>query len=170
MSRWWQGPFCSRSSTKTFSLGVCALCLEACRAHLCVLGRVWLFATPWMVASQAPLSMEFSKQKYWSGLLFSISRDLLDPAIETKSPALAVGFFTTGSPGKPLGSLPTNPCMAGDFLLFWPLYTPTSSERLCLANQFKQLPYYSNTYHLFKNSFKLSCPLICSPLYYMHEI
>ena len=104
-----------------FSLGVCALCLEACSMRVCMLGRVRLFASPWTVARQAPLSMEFSRQEYWSGFLFSISRDLPDTGMETESPSLAVGFFTTESPGKPLGSLPKNPCMAGDLRVFgWP--------------------------------------------------
>ena len=44
--------------------------------------------TPWPVACQAPLSMEFSRQEYWSGLPFSTLRDLPDPEIEPGSPAL----------------------------------------------------------------------------------
>ena len=57
--------------------------------------------TPWTVACQAPLSMEFSRQAYWSGLPFSSSGDLLYPGTKPKSPALAGRFFTTGPPGKP---------------------------------------------------------------------
>ena len=60
-----------------------------------------LFATPQTVACQAPLSMEFSRQEYWSGLPFPPPGDLPDPGIEPKSPvapALAGGFFTTGPP------------------------------------------------------------------------
>ena len=45
-------------------------------------------ATPWTVACQAPLSMEFSKQEYWSGLPFPSPGDLPDPGIEARSPAL----------------------------------------------------------------------------------
>ena len=41
------------------------------------------FVTPWTVAHQAPLSMGFSRQEYWSGLPFSLPRDLLDPGIDT---------------------------------------------------------------------------------------
>ena len=44
--------------------------------------------TPWTVAHQAPLSMEFSMQEYWSGLPFPSPGDLPDPGIETGSPAL----------------------------------------------------------------------------------
>jgi len=43
---------------------------------------------PWTVACQAPLSMEFSRQEYWSGLPFPSSGDLPDPRIEPESPAL----------------------------------------------------------------------------------
>ena len=52
------------------------------------LSRVRLFATPWIVAHQAPLSMEFYKQEYWSGLPFPTPGDLPDPGIEPRSPAL----------------------------------------------------------------------------------
>ena len=44
-------------------------------------------ATPWTVACQAPLPMEFSRQEYWSGLPFSSPRDLSNPGIELGSPA-----------------------------------------------------------------------------------
>ena len=46
------------------------------------LSRVRLFATPWTVAYQAPLSMGFSRQEYWSGLSFSSPGDLPNPGIE----------------------------------------------------------------------------------------
>ena len=46
------------------------------------LSRVWLFATPWTIAYQAPQSMEFSRQEYWSGLPFPPPGDLPDPGIE----------------------------------------------------------------------------------------
>ena len=45
-------------------------------------------ATPWTVACQAPLSMGFSRQEYWSGLLFPSPGNLPDPGIELRSPAL----------------------------------------------------------------------------------
>ena len=62
--------------------------------------HVQLLATPWIVARQAPLSMEFSRQEYWSGLPLLSPGDLLDPQIEPKSlmsPALADGFLTTSA-------------------------------------------------------------------------
>ena len=62
---------------------------------------VQLFATPWMVAHQAPLSMGLFRQEYWSGLPFPSPGDLPDPRIEPESPALAGGFFTNVPLGKP---------------------------------------------------------------------
>ena len=62
--------------------------------------RVQLFVTPWTVARQAPLSMGFPRQEYWSGLLFPPPGDLPDPGIEPSSlmsPALAGRFFTTSA-------------------------------------------------------------------------
>ena len=59
---------------------------------------------PWAVARQAPLSMGFPRQEYWSGLPFRPPVDLPNPGIEPSSlvsPALAGGFFTTAPPGKP---------------------------------------------------------------------
>ena len=72
---------------------------------VCVLSHVQFFATPWIVAYQAPLSMRFSRQEYWSGLSFPSPGVLPDPGIEWESlssSALAGGFFTTEPPGKPL--------------------------------------------------------------------
>ena len=57
-----------------------------------------LFVTLWTAARQAPLSMGFSGQEYWTGLPFFTLGDLPDPGIELlspASPALASGFFTT---------------------------------------------------------------------------
>ena len=69
--------------------------------HLAVLSHVWLLVTPWTVAHQPPLSMEFSRQAYWSRLPFPPPGDLPHPGIEPAPPALAGGFFTTEPPGKP---------------------------------------------------------------------
>ena len=61
------------------------------------------FMTPWTIAGQASLSMEFSRQAYWSELPFPTPGDLPDPGIQSSLPALAgVLFFTTEPPGKPL--------------------------------------------------------------------
>ena len=63
--------------------------------HAQLLSYVQLFVTPWTVAHQAPLSMEFSMQKYWSGLPFPSPGGLPDPGIESRCPSLAGEFFTT---------------------------------------------------------------------------
>ena len=68
------------------------------------LNCVQLFATPLTIAHQAPLYMEFSRQEYWSGLLFPTPGDLPSPEMEPESPAspaLAARFFTTAPPGNP---------------------------------------------------------------------
>ena len=68
------------------------------------LSHVILFVTLWTVACQAPMSVELSKQEYWSGLPFPSPRDLPDQGIEPvslSSPAWQVDFFTTAPPRKP---------------------------------------------------------------------
>ena len=65
------------------------------------LSRVQLFATPWTVAYQAPPSMGFSRQEYWSGLPLPSPGDLPDPGIEPRSPALQADAFTSEPPGQP---------------------------------------------------------------------
>ena len=52
-------------------------------------------ATPWTVACQAPLSVGFSRQEYWSGLPFPSAGDLPDPGIEPRSPALQADSLPT---------------------------------------------------------------------------
>ena len=67
-----------------------------------LLSLVWLFATPWTVACQTPLSMEFSRQEYWNGLPLPSPGDLPDPGIEPGSPALQADSLSSEPPGKPL--------------------------------------------------------------------
>ena len=72
-----------------------------------------LFATPWTAARQAPLSMGFSRQDYWSGLPFPSPGDLPNPGItppSPASPALAGRFSTTELPGKPQNCKIINLC------------------------------------------------------------
>ena len=66
-----------------------------------LLSPIPLFATPWSVADQVPLSMGFPRQECQSGLLFPLPGDLPEPGIKSASPALAGRFFTTETPGKP---------------------------------------------------------------------
>ena len=69
------------------------------------LSLVRLFATPWTVAYQASLSMGFSRQEYWSGLLFPSPGDLPNPGIEPKSPTLQADALPSEPPGALTESL-----------------------------------------------------------------
>jgi len=89
------------------------------------------FVTPWTVACQAPLSMEFSRQEYWSGLLFPSLGHLPHPGIEPVSPASAGGFFITEPPGKP-----TKPLFIPTDLKSLVWFTSTDKKR----QQFLPLP------------------------------
>ena len=107
--------FLSHSTWDIWTIHRCQGCPVHCRlctsiyglnpvdAPACMLScfsRVQLFATPWTVARQAPLSMRFSRQEYWSELPCSSPGDLSDPEIKPTSlmsPALAGGFFTTST-------------------------------------------------------------------------
>ena len=57
--------------------------------------------TPWTVARQAPPSMEFSRQEYWSALPFPSPGDFPDPGIEPRPPALQEDSLPSEPPGKP---------------------------------------------------------------------
>ena len=67
------------------------------------LNRVSLFTTPWTVDRQAPPSMEFSRREDWSGLPLPYPRDLPDPGIKPRSPALQVDALQSEPPGKRKG-------------------------------------------------------------------
>ena len=69
--------------------------------NIYTLSRVRLFATPWTVAYQAPPSMGFSRQEYWSGLPFPSPGDLPNPGIEPGSPTFQADALTSEPPGKP---------------------------------------------------------------------
>ena len=66
------------------------------------LSHVQLFATPWTVAHQVPLSMGFSRQEYWSGFPFPSPGDLPNPGIEPRSATLQADALTSAPPGKPI--------------------------------------------------------------------
>ena len=76
-----------------FLVGLC-ICVRS-------LSHVQFFATPWTVAVQASLSMEFSRQEYWSGLPFASPGDLPNPGTEPRSSALWANSLTSEPPGKP---------------------------------------------------------------------
>ena len=79
--------------------------------HACLVTQSCLFETPWTVACQAPPSMGFSRQEYWSGLPFPSPGDLAEPGSEPISPmSLALAsrfFFNTEPPGalRPSGGV-----------------------------------------------------------------
>ena len=93
----------------TIDVCVC-VCVCVCDVCVCVCGCVCvqllnhdrLFATSWTVDCQAPLSVGFPSQEYWSGLSCPTPGDLPNPGIKPMSLALTGGFFTTEPPGKPL--------------------------------------------------------------------
>ena len=100
---------------QTVGLYACALCVCSVMSNS--------FATLWTVASQAHLSMKFSRQEHWSGLPFLPPGDLPHPRIKPTSltsPASAGGFFTTMPPGKPCGFIYSKIIILGpsDPLLF----------------------------------------------------
>ena len=89
-----QSKFKKRESIKQVKCYTCMLSLFS---------RVGLFATLWTVALQAPLSMGFSRQEYWSGLTCPPLGDISSPGIEPvslTSPALVGGFFATSDTWK----------------------------------------------------------------------
>ena len=80
------------------------------------LSCVRLFATPWTIAHQAPLSMEFSRQKYWSRLPFPSPGDLSNPGIELGASSLWADALPSEPPGKSEASLNTH-LVAPKFLI-----------------------------------------------------
>ena len=73
---------------------VCVRARACVHVHVSVLSHVRLFATPWTVACQSPLSMKFSRQEYWSGLPFPSPGDLLDPGMERLLQILYLFFLS----------------------------------------------------------------------------
>ena len=83
---------------------VACLCYHILKVKGKSLSCVQLFVTPWTVAHQAPPSMGFSRQEYWSGLPFPSPGDLPDPRMEPKSSALQTDALQTDAlPSEPPG-------------------------------------------------------------------
>ena len=74
------------------------------------LSCVQLFATPWTLAHQAPLSMGFSRQEYWSGLPFPSPGDLPNPRIKPRSPVLQVILYHLSYRGSATTPAPNTLC------------------------------------------------------------
>ena len=89
---------CCMSQSCVFSINIDHFCCTFFPIHwseVKSLSRVRLFATPWTVAYQAPRSMEFSRQEYWSGLPFPSPGYFPNPEIEPRSPELQAGSLPT---------------------------------------------------------------------------
>ena len=99
------GSLSNTTQSLLYSYAFLRVCLTMC-THACMLNHfshVWLFATLWTIACQAPLPMGFSRQDYWSGLSFPSPRDIPHPGIVPACSALTGIFFTTEPLGKPTG-------------------------------------------------------------------
>ena len=76
------------------------MCVCVCVCVFTIAQSCLTLATPWAVVPEAPLSIGFRRQEYWSGLPFPSPGDLPHPGIEPASPASAGGFFATKPPGN----------------------------------------------------------------------
>ena len=99
--------------------------------------------TPWTVAYQATLSMEFSRQEYWSGLPFPTPGNFPNPGIEPGSPATQADSLLSEPPGKPLVNIRMHIYVLFSFLFSWNKYTQVEllDPMLALFLVFKQPPY-----------------------------
>ena len=116
----WGPPFYTHPSLPNLSTqNHCHLIREWVKTNACSVTLSCLTVTPWTVAHQAPLSMGFLRQEYWSRLPVPPSGSLLDPGIELESPALASGVFTLSHWGNSSIHLPTiKQCSAQE--VTWP--------------------------------------------------
>ena len=108
-----------------FALWAYILSVSGCSCCAMLHSRVQLFVTLWTATCQAPLSLGFSRQEYWSGLLFSSPGDLPDPGTEPRSPALHMDYLLS----EPLGK-PKNTGVDGLSLLQWIFPTQESNRGL----------------------------------------
>ena len=117
------------------------MCQDVCVcACACVLSHVWLFETLRTTAQQAPLSMKFSRQEYWSGLPLPTPENLPDPGVKLvslASPALQVNSFIT-----------TPPCKPGIFVTSWAV-----AHQAPLSMEFPRQEYWSELPFLLKGDF-----------------
>ena len=113
-----------RGSAEPWSPESAFILLFAILGKVKSLSHVPLFVTPWTVAYQAPPSMGFSRQEYWSGLPFPSSGNLPHPGIKPRSPALYTDALPPEPPGSPpyklLGNLIPTGRMAGLKTVLWP--------------------------------------------------
>ena len=111
--------------------------------------HVWLFVTPWNVAHQAPLSMGFSRQEYWTGLPCTSPSDLTDPGIEPMSPVSWIGgqiiynwatweWFTKCFHIHCLSYYYLHNSFRMDLLVWYP-WSPRDSKESSATSQFKSI-------------------------------
>ena len=105
----------------------------------CHFSRVQVFVTPWTIARQAPVSMEFSRQEYWSGLPCPAPGDLPNPGTKPTSltsPALAGGFFTIWATWEALDFVKCFFCVNWDdrILLFCFVNVAYDTDRFSILN------------------------------------
>ena len=90
--------------------------MNSCVCVLICLSLIWLFATLWTVALQAPLSKRFSRQEYWSGFCHFLLQGIIWPRDRTRDFCLVGGFFTTEPSRKPISYVM---CAIYSLCLYW---------------------------------------------------
>ena len=101
---------------------------------------VQFFVTPWTVARQAPLSMEFSRQEYWSGLPCPSLGDLPHPGIKPGSPALQADSLPSEPPRKPVIYNGRKLISSGEkvtLYIFYQLYNHSFTKHECSQEQYQ---------------------------------
>ena len=138
---WWEKPVLALVGRALLSRALIQLSADewGCTPSLIVFCPRWsscmyvlvtqscLFATPWTTACQASLSMEFSRQEYWSGLPSPSPGDLPDPGIKPRSLALLADSLPSELPGKPQSVCSSR--QYSGFLYIWVLYLRFASDR-----------------------------------------
>ena len=112
------------------------------------LSCVQLFATPWTLAHQAPSSMVFSRQEYWSGLPFPSPRDLPNPGIKPQSPALQAD------------ALPAEPPGIQWMLAIWSLVPLPFLNPAWLSRSSQLKPGLENFEHYFASMWECNCAVV----------
>ena len=109
-----------------------------------LLSRVQLFVTPWTVAYQAPLSVGFSRQEYWSGLPFPSPGDLPNPEIEPGSSTLQADALPSEPPGKPVDTMKSLKKWTCIYCIYFfsPTVLPWKLFKIASASRLEPLSYH----------------------------
>ena len=124
----------------------------------CALSHVWLFATPWTVARQAPLSTGFSRPEYWSGFPFASPEDLPDPGINPGLLHCRWILYPLSSQGSHLSLITASPNITMSPFHHW-----GGRARLSQFASFVQ--HVIENFHL---QFQYVTLCVCVPSYYSH--